>query len=204
MAHVRPRMIVGVLDCTGIILKYNMSNYIENKQFAGEDFSIKPLATAEYDSCRFINCNFSQSDLSNITFIECEFNGCDFSMAKLLNTTFSDVQFMNCKMLGLHFEDCNKFVIMMSFQECQLNLSSFVQVKLKSTGFINCSLQEVDFAEAVLSGSKFDNCDLQGAIFENTKLEKCDFRGSINYSIDPEYNKLKKARFVFSNNNSRI
>lgn len=172
-----------------------LKEIFEDRIFEADDYTKENLESGEYDNCRFLNCNFNQSDLYNITFIGCVFEGCDFSMAKLSNTTFSDIQFINCKMLGLHFEDCNKFVIMMNFKDCQLNLSSFLRIKLKSTRFINCSLQEVDFAEAELSGSKFDNCDFKGSIFENTKMEKCDFRGSVNYSIDPEFNKLKKAKF---------
>jgi len=33
------------------------------------------------------------------------------------------------------------------------------------------------------------------AAFENTILEKADFRTSFNYSIDPEKNRIRKARF---------
>ena len=33
------------------------------------------------------------------------------------------------------------------------------------------------------------------AIFENTILEKADFRTAYNYAIDPEINKIKRARF---------
>jgi uncharacterized protein YjbI with pentapeptide repeats len=56
-------------------------------------------------------------------------------------------------------------------------------------------LQEVDFTESDLSGSSFDNCDLSGALFENTNLEKTDFRSAFNYTINPEINRMKKARF---------
>ena len=61
--------------------------------------------------------------------------------------------------------------------------------------FINCNLQETDFSEADLSGSVFDTCDMLRAIFDFTNLEKADFYSSFNYSINPEKNKLKRARF---------
>lgn len=98
-------------------------------------------------------------------------------------------------MLGLHFSDCNTFIISLDFKDCHLNLSSFFKLKLKRTKFINCSLQEVDFAEADLSASLFSDCDLLGAVFENTGLEKVDFRTSRNYSLDPDLNRIKKAKF---------
>lgn len=33
------------------------------------------------------------------------------------------------------------------------------------------------------------------AVFENKKLEKADLRTTLNYSIDPDINSLKEARF---------
>jgi uncharacterized protein YjbI with pentapeptide repeats len=41
----------------------------------------------------------------------------------------------------------------------------------------------------------FDNCDFNGAVFENTILEKADLRSSFHYSLDPEFNHIKKAKF---------
>jgi len=49
---------------------------------------------------------------------------------------------------------------------------------------------ESDLAQAV-----FDNCDLSRAAFNRTILEKADLRTSFNYSIDPDLNKIKKAKF---------
>jgi len=98
-------------------------------------------------------------------------------------------------MLGLHFDNCNEFLFTVEFDNCFLNLSSFYKRKLKKTNFYNSSLQEVDFTETDLTGSLFDNCDLNKAIFENAILKKADFRTSYNYSIDPEINQIKKAKF---------
>ena len=66
---------------------------------------------------------------------------------------------------------------------------------IKKTTFKNSQLQEVDFTESELSYSVFDYCDLTRATFYNTNIEKADFRTSNNYSIDPENNQIKKARF---------
>jgi len=56
----------------------------------------------------------------------------------------------------------------------------------------------MDFADADLSGAVFDNCDLYQAAFNYTNLEKADFRTAYNYSIDPEINRIKKAKFSIS------
>ena len=46
-----------------------------------------------------------------------------------------------------------------------------------------------------MRGAIFDKCDMAKAKFEKTNLEKADFRTAINFTIDPEKNRLKKARF---------
>jgi uncharacterized protein YjbI with pentapeptide repeats len=98
-------------------------------------------------------------------------------------------------MLGLHFENCNKFGLSVSFDNCNLSHSSFYQLKLKMTTFKNSNFHEVDFTECDLTGSVFDSCDFMKATFENSIIEKADFRTSFNYSIDPEKNRIKKAIF---------
>ena len=66
---------------------------------------------------------------------------------------------------------------------------------MKKTNFIDCSIKEVDFAETDLSMAIFKNCDLLNTSFMRTNLEKTDFRSAVNYSFDPELNKIKKAKF---------
>ena len=98
-------------------------------------------------------------------------------------------------MLGLQFNDCNPFGFSVSFLNCNLGHASFFKAKLKNTVLKNCHLSETDFTECDLTGSVFDNCDLAGAVFDNSNLEKTDFRTSHNYAIDPEINRIKKAKF---------
>jgi uncharacterized protein YjbI with pentapeptide repeats len=69
---------------------------------------------------------------------------------------------------------------------------------MKKTKFENCSLKEVDFTETDLSDAEFNSCDLLRAVFINSNLEKTDFRTAINFSIDPDKNKIRKARFATS------
>ena len=56
-------------------------------------------------------------------------------------------------------------------------------------------MQEVDFSDANLSGCSFDNSNLLNTTFVNTNLEKADFRLAENFHIDPEMNRVKKAKF---------
>ncbi len=169
--------------------------YFEDQVFETIDFSPNGLVEKEYEGCTFVNCNFSNADLSNARFIECQFKGCNLSMAKMIKTVLNDVSFRDCKMLGLNFEHCSEFLLTVKMENCTLDLSSFFKRKLKNTHFKNCSLKEVDFIEADLTSSVFDSCDMSGAKFENTILEKADLATSYNYTIDPEMNRVKKAKF---------
>jgi uncharacterized protein YjbI with pentapeptide repeats len=98
-------------------------------------------------------------------------------------------------MLGLRFENCNEFGLSFSFEKCLLNDSSFFKTKIKKTVFTGCQLHGVDFTECDLTSSVFSKCDFKGAVFSKTNLEKADLKTSFNYSIDPEQNRLKKAKF---------
>ena len=98
-------------------------------------------------------------------------------------------------MLGLRFDHCNTMAFEITVDNCILNHSSFYKLKLKNTVFKTAQLEEVDFCECDLTAALFDNCNLQKAIFDNTNIEKADFTTAYNYSLDPERNRIKKARF---------
>lgn len=98
-------------------------------------------------------------------------------------------------MLGLHFDHCDPFGLSFRLEGCILQHASFYQLKLKKSIFKNNQFQEADFTECDLSGAILENCDFKGAAFDNSLLEEADLRTSFNYSIDPEKNKLKKAKF---------
>jgi len=171
------------------------SNYFDSETFIKIDFTKQKINKGEYDDCTFKSCNFENIHASNIQFVACEFIDCNFSNAIVRDTAFKEVQFVNCKLLGVKFNECDPFLLQLSFKDCQLSFSSFYQLKLPNTLFTTCSLEDVDFTETVLTKSVFDDCSFKNAIFETTNLEKTDFRTSIHYVIDPENNRLKGARF---------
>ena len=170
-------------------------DYIEQQLFTKQDYSETPLPKGDYDTCNFRNCNFAGSDLSGIRFMDCTFTGCDLSNATVIKSSFQETVFKECKMLGLHFEKCDQLGLTVRFENCQLDHSSFYQVKLNHTIFLNTSLREVDFTETDLKNALFDQCDLLNAIFDHTNLERADLSSALNYSIDPESNRIRGAKF---------
>jgi len=164
-------------------------------QFDKVDFKATPLQAGEYENCVFLNCDLSGADLSGLIFIACRFKDSNLSMARLGRASFREVVFEGCKMVGLHFEDALPFLVPPEFINCDLGVSSFVEVKLPGVRFSHCQLQEVDFTGAHLAGAIFEKSDLHRAVFSGTHLEKADFRSALHYSIDPTRNKVRKARF---------
>ncbi|MEY3854030.1 MAG: Adenylate cyclase [Bacteroidota bacterium] len=173
---------------------------MEKTYFVGESFS-KPqsLQSGEYEDCVFQKAELESQDLTGCKFVDCVFEDSNLSLATLKNTSFQKVHFKNCKLQGLHFEYCNPFLFEVSFEACQLNLSSFYKIKTKGTRFNHCNLREVDFSEADFTLAIFDYCDLQGAIFDQSILEKADFRLAESFQINPSINRMKKAKFASNN-----
>ena len=174
-------------------------NYTASQQFENIDFTASTLPFGDFEQCQFIQCNLNEVDLNDFTFINCEFIECNLSLAKINGTSFQDVNFSNCKMIGFNLESANKFGLKVKFNHCTINDSSFYEIQLSKTHFKNCSLVHVDFAYANLSQVFFEDCDLKNAIFDQTNLEKANLTSSYNFSINPNTNKIKNAKFSREN-----
>jgi len=170
-------------------------NRIEDQQIKNKNYSYDTHSIKEYTNCIFMHCNFESCNLIGAKFENCTFNECNLSMANIAGVAFQDVRFLDCKLLGLRWDECNDFGLSIFFRGCYLNDSSFYGLKLRKTTFESCTLHEVDFSTADLSESVFIDSDLENAVFQQTNLVKTDFRSAINYSINPEQNKIKKAKF---------
>ena len=110
-------------------------------------------------------------------------------------TSLKQVHFENCKVLGIQFQECDDFLFEVDFNSCNIDYASFTNKKMQKAKFINSSVREVNFTSTDLTKATFDESNLQGAIFENTILKEADFSSAQNFTIDPENNMLKKAKF---------
>lgn len=167
----------------------------EDKTFENISYVGKSIKNREFENCTFNTCDFTKNDFSGNKFSDCKFIGCNLSMITLHGTSLKNVSFVDSKILGVIFSYCENFLFDVNFKGCILDYSSFEKKKMLKTSFINCSLKNAVFTETKLQGSKLDNCDLSGAIFERSDLRDCDFSTSFNFSIDPESNMMKNARF---------
>src|ERR1035437_57555 len=167
----------------------------ENKVFEKVNFANKELKNATFEKCTFTNCDFANSNLSSNTFNECCFDGCNMGMAKLNKTKLTHIRFVNCKLIGINFYECTDFLFSANFDNCLLDYTSFAGKKMPKVKFINSSLKEANFSNSDLSESIFENCNLEGTIFNKSILNKADLTTAFNFSIDPEFNKIKKTKF---------
>lgn len=171
------------------------SDYFDAQTFP----SLREFPAAAQDAvfcgCSFSGCVFQGEDLSSFIFEDCVFNSCNLSLVKVTGAAFKNVRFEDCKMQGIQFFDCCRTVLAMHFIKCDLRCSSFEGLPLRKTVFEDSSLQEVNFARADLAGSSFTRCDLARAEFLRTNLEKTDFSTAYNFVLDPDANRLRKAKF---------
>lgn len=178
------------------IFAHNMDKgYTSGAHFDKQDFTANVLPLAEYEQCTFTGCNFAAVNLTDFVFVDCTFNECNLSSAVLNNAAFRKVFFSHCKMLGLHFDRSNPFLPEFGFEYCTLNFSTFYSMKLKHTRFTQCTLHECDFTATDLTQAVLEECDLAGAVFDRSTLVKADLSTAFNYSIDPELNSIKGAKF---------
>jgi fluoroquinolone resistance protein len=176
-----------------------MSNKLhEGKTFNKVNYANKQLINNEFSNCVFVDCDFSKSNFSSIDFIDCEFESCNFSLTVLKYAGLKDVHFKDCKIVGVDFSACNDFLFSVKFTDCNLDYATFHSKKMKNAVFTNSVIKEVDFSEVDLSQAKFIHCDLTRSIFDRSILDKADFSSAINFDINPERNRLKKA--IFSSN----
>lgn len=170
-------------------------NFHEHKTFENIVYAEKIVQDREFEKCVFRGCDFSNSNFSRNRFADCQFIGCNLGMMKLSQTTLDNIKFRDCKLIGLNFGECADFLFSVHFDNCLLDFTSFAAKKMAKTTFINSSLKSAEFTNTNLHKALFDNTDLQNAVFDQANLQGANLVSAYNYTIDPERNNIKKAKF---------
>ena len=167
----------------------NLDEIFEDVDAKGEK-----LNGRRFENCSFKNCSFSDASFRDVTLIECKFDGCDLSNTQFTGARMRDSTFQDSKLIGINWASASA-LSGVSFQKCILNLSVFQSLDLRKCAIVDCAAREADFSETNLSEANLRGTDFSGARFSNTKLEKADLRNAVNYAIDPNENRIKKAKF---------
>lgn len=171
------------------------ANYIIDGSYANTTFTGKDIIYKDFEKCSFVNCNFTDADFQGVAFTDCTFLNCNFADAKINYVAFRDAIFNICNFTNVNFAMVDSLLFSVEFKDCILDYAKFYKLKIKGTTFSNCSLVANDFMETDLTEVIFDNCNLHQSVFIDSVANKADFSTSYNFIIDPEKNKLKKARF---------
>ncbi|MDD5397522.1 MAG: pentapeptide repeat-containing protein [Dehalococcoidia bacterium] len=168
------------------------SNFQET--FSNLSLSNETVKSKEFEECEFVGCSFINCKFQKCKFIDCKFNDCVISAINPVDCWITDITFSKCKAIGCDWTKASHIQGLI-FTDCQINYSNFAMLKLPKIKLINCEAKEVDFSETDLSGGTFTGTDFERSVFSKTNLSKADFRGAVNYTIDPRYNTLKKTHF---------
>lgn len=152
----------------------------------------------QFEDCTFRNSDLTEANFQGCNFVKCTFVNCNLSMVKFAQIGLDHIQFTDCKMVGADFSTAKDFLFGVNFSNSILDYAAFMKKKNRKAKFENCSLKGADFTEADLTETKFINCDFDRAIFMQSTLNGADFVTSFNYTIDPERNSLRKAKFAVS------
>ncbi|MCW4469852.1 pentapeptide repeat-containing protein [Flavobacterium sp. MFBS3-15] len=172
-----------------------MENYIIDQQITGKIYNQDDIMYKDFERCTFTQCDFTACNFTGVAFIDCNFISCNFSEAKINYVGLRGAFFDNCNFTGVNFSMVDKLFFSIEFKNSTLDYAKFYTLKIKGTIFTDCSLIAVDFMSTDLTEVLFDNCNLHKAVFHDSIAQKADFTTSYNYSIDPERNKLRRARF---------
>lgn len=170
---------------------------LEGQVIKSENFAKRKLDWCCFNECAFENCDFSESDLRKTRFCICTFINCNLSLTKLEGCRFQEVKFVDCKIVGAEFFKCDKTFFSADFKNCLAQYCNFSDLNMKNTSFSGSKLRDGHFTNTLLSGADFSDVDLTGTTFHNCDLCKADFSKASRYDIDPQTNKIKKAKFSF-------
>ncbi len=170
----------------------------ENKTYKDLDFRVIEL-DEEYYRCTFEHCDFTEILFQKINFEECRFVACNFSLCKSNGTSWNKVWFAQCKLTGANFSHANKFTFNAKFSDCLMQYASFQGLNLQGFQFTKCQLTEADLTTCNLKKAQFIDCNLDRAIISHCNLEEADFSTAFNFIINPNDNRMKKAKFSLQN-----
>lgn len=168
--------------------------------FAEMVFSREALVDVKFYDCTFTKCDFSETAFDECKFSDCTFEHCDLSMIKLMDTSISQATFKQCKLVGIDWTEASWSRIVapvtLRFDECVLNHSTFIGLRLPKIQVIACTARDVDFRQADIQEANLSHTNFTESLFGETNLTGADLSHASNYAIDPSANQIRKAKFT--------
>ncbi|MBL7163042.1 MAG: pentapeptide repeat-containing protein [Anaerolineales bacterium] len=170
-----------------------------DRDFEEANLNAARLISSQFYDCSFTHCSFVETVFLDCRFVDCKFKDCDLSLVQVPGSTFSGTRFDDSKLIGIDWTHGNWRGNLLheplAFIRCVLNHSTFIGLALKDTQIKDCIASDVDFREADLTQADFEGTDLSESLFSKTNLTEADLSRARNYTISPEGNTLKGAKF---------
>lgn len=172
--------------------------YID-QSFKGLALNGDELRGSEFDSCSFDDCSFADAIWRDCQFTNCLFRNCDLSLLQVPISDFLATRFDGCRLIGVDWTraawNSIRLDSTIGFANCTLSHSTFIGLRLRGLQLVESVATNVDFREADLARANFANTDLRNSLFINTDLSGADLSRARHYTIAPQQNKLKQAKF---------
>lgn len=157
------------------------------------------IESSSFYECNFDNCSFAETVFYNCRFVDCTFESCDLSLIQITSTVLSGVRFESSRLIGIDWTQADWNAISLGdpvrFTKCIISHSTFIGINLRKIKITDTTAKNVDFREVDLSCVDFAGTNLTDSMFANTNLSEADLTKARNYTIAPEKNNLKGARF---------
>ncbi len=180
-------------------MKLRDNTVYEEQLFEELELRQASIKSSFFELCKFVDCDFSESEFVGCKFTDCEFKSSNLKLAKFSGSRLRDVLFKHCVIVGVNWTSLQWPSVALSaplvFESCDVSYSVFNSLQLPEMVMRSCKAHDVDFSECDLTGADFFETDLLDSRFNQSRLNECDFRGALNYSINPLENSIKGASF---------
>jgi uncharacterized protein YjbI with pentapeptide repeats len=189
----------------------------------GVDFSVSQLTDCSFSKTTFRECNFSQVIAQTLKMDDCKFIDCNFSFSQLIKVDFNSVEFHGCNLSTAVMQGLKGTGLVLqegSSESLNVIESEISGLKVMSSNLVqsvwqNCSLQLSSWVESNFGGADFQECDLTGVVIENSiapaitftdckvdnfKVSDSDLANFRSYNIKPVKN-ISFERVGFDSSN---
>lgn len=161
---------------------------IEGADLVGVDLGGKELVRSTLRRCKLAGTRWSGTRIEDTT-IEAS----DLTRARVDGLGLRGARFVRSKLMGIDWSALSDFPDV-SFEECNLEYTTFVGLALRKVRFDRCVMTEASFVRTDLQSAVFDGCRMAGVRFEDCDLRSASMASASDVLVDPRSNKVKGLR----------
>lgn len=173
------------LDLRGLVLGLDGEmELLKNRDFQDTSLDDSDVSFGKF-SCAFSRCLWTSVKLENVKFDACRFKDCNFKKCEIVRTrmdspvlddcSFTDCVFDGATIAGRGFNEYGGKRI--TFVRCRFSGTSFKNLQIRASRFIDCEFAESTFSKCLLSGTSFSGSMPLANSFVECELTQCMANG---------------------------